>query len=147
MQPSFGLGSVLLTRNRADDKLESSSIARPLCFSTTTIDLLPHRRLSSSLGTLLFPGGVVNGVLRCRERLLKPLVQEFDGPLPSHASSLGVILRAILLEKPMCGPRIRIAGDRPARSLDLLLHLRKRLRRIERVIFREVAEVRGLCTA
>src|SRR5216684_4280822 len=81
---------------------------------------------------------------RERERLLKPLVQELDGPLPGKASSLGIILRAILLEEPMFGPRIRIAGDRPARSLELLLHLCDRLRWLERVILREVAEVCGL---
>src|SRR5947209_3480298 len=33
--------------------------------------------------------------------LIKPLMQELNGPLPGKASSLGVILRAILLEEPM----------------------------------------------
>jgi len=37
------------------------------------------------------------------QRLLKPLVQERNGPLPGKASSLGVILGAILLEEPMLG--------------------------------------------
>src|SRR6266516_3146345 len=61
-----------------------------------------------------------------RERLIKPLVKELNGPLPGNASSLGVILRAILLEEPMFGPRIRIEGDLPPRSLERLLHLRDR---------------------
>src|SRR2546426_5032360 len=78
-----------------------------------------------------------------RERLIKPLMQELNGTLPGKASSLGVILRAILLEEPMFGPRIRIEGDRPPRSLERLLHLRDRLRRLEGVILREVAEVCG----
>jgi len=38
---------------------------------------------------------------RKRERLIKPFVQERNGPLPGKASSLGIILRAILLEEPM----------------------------------------------
>src|SRR5712692_3020520 len=80
-------------------------------------------------------------------RLLKPLVQERDGPLPGQASSLGIILRAILLEEPMCSPRIRIAGDWSPRSLERLLHLCDRLRRYEGVILREVAEVGGLRAA
>src|SRR6266571_2222642 len=80
-------------------------------------------------------------------RLLKPLVQELDGPLPGQTSSLGVILRAILLEEPMCGPRIRIEGGRPPRSLELLLHLCDRFSWLEGVLLREVAEVGGLRAA
>src|SRR6266516_1530304 len=68
-------------------------------------------------------------------------MQELGGTLPGKASSLGVILRAILLEEPMLGPRIRIEGDRPPRSLERLLHLRDRLSRLPGVILREVAEV------
>src|SRR5205085_4299348 len=82
-----------------------------------------------------------------RERLIKPLMQERNGPLPSKASSLGVILRAILLEEPMFGPWIRIDSDLPPRSLERLLHLRDRLSRLEGVILREVAEVCGLRAA
>src|SRR6266571_4554332 len=82
-----------------------------------------------------------------RERLLKPLMQELHGPLPGKASSLGVILRAILLEEPMFGPWIPIDGDRPPRSLERLLHLRDRLSRYEGVILREVAEVGGRSSA
>src|SRR5215471_652129 len=82
-----------------------------------------------------------------REHLHKPLMQELDGPLPGQASRLGVILRTILLEKPMFGSRIRIDGDRPARSLELLLYLCDRLRRYEGVILREVEEVCGLRAA
>src|SRR5947199_10081280 len=70
-------------------------------------------------------------------------MQERNGALPGNASSLGVILRAILLEEPMFGPWIRIDGDRPARSLERLLHLCDRLSRLERVILCEVAEVGG----
>src|SRR5712692_10603408 len=80
-------------------------------------------------------------------RLLKPLMQELDGPLPGKASSLGVILRAILLEEPMCGPWIRMDSDLPPRSLERLLHLCDRLSRLEGVILREVAEVCGLRAA
>jgi hypothetical protein len=36
-------------------------------------------------------------------------MQELDGPLPGKASSLGVMLGAILLEEPMCGPGIVLA--------------------------------------
>src|SRR5438128_12642086 len=90
---------------------------------------------------------VVNCVLRCRERLIKPLVQELDGTLPGNMSSLDVILRAILLEEPMFGPWIRIDGDRPPRSLERLLHLCDRLSRLEGIILREVAEVGGLRAA
>jgi hypothetical protein len=79
-----------------------------------------------------------------RERLIKLLMQELNGTLPGKASSLSVILGAILLEEPMFGPWIRIDSDRPSRSLELLLHLCSRLRRLERVILREVAEVCGL---
>src|SRR6266516_7605578 len=78
-----------------------------------------------------------------RERLIKLLMQELNGPLPGKASSLGVILRTILLEEPMFGPWIPIDGDRPPRSLERLLHLCDRLRRYEAVILREVTEVRG----
>src|SRR5205085_6419140 len=67
--------------------------------------------------------------------------------LPGKASSLGVILRAILLEKPMFGPRIRMDSDWPPRSLERLLHLRDRLSRLEGVILREVAEVCGRSSA
>src|SRR5216683_3285668 len=74
-------------------------------------------------------------------------MQELDGPLPGNASSLGVILRAILLEEPMFGPRIRIEGDRPPRSLERLLHRRSRLSRLPGVILREVAEVCGRSSA
>src|SRR5436305_13418119 len=74
-------------------------------------------------------------------------MQELNGTLPGNASSLGVILRAILLEEPMFGPRIRIEGDRPPRSLERLLHLCDRLSRLEGVILREVAEVRGRSSA
>src|SRR5438874_2715022 len=66
-----------------------------------------------------------------RERLIKPLMQELNGTLPGKASSLGVILRAILLEEPMFGPRIRIEGDRPPRSLERLLDRRGRLAAVE----------------
>src|SRR5438270_1197430 len=82
-----------------------------------------------------------------RERLIKPLMQELNGTLPGKASSLGVILRAILLEEPMCGPRIRIDGDRPPRSLERLLHRCSRLSRLEGVILCEVAEVGGRSSA
>src|SRR5258708_852248 len=81
------------------------------------------------------------------QRLLKPLVQERNGPLPGKASSLGVILGAILLEEPMFGPWIRIDGDWPSLSLQLLLHLCNRLSRLERVILREVEEVCGRSSA
>src|SRR5260221_2472062 len=81
------------------------------------------------------------------QRLIKPLMQERNGPLPGKASSLGVILRAILLEEPMFGPWIRIDGDRPPRSLELLLHLGDLLSRQEAVIHREVAEVGGRSSA
>src|SRR6266571_8279467 len=74
-------------------------------------------------------------------------MQERNGPIPGKTSSLGVILRAILLEEPMCGPWIRIAGDRPPRSLERLLHLCDRLSWLERVILREVAEVCGFRAA
>src|SRR5712692_5604759 len=74
-------------------------------------------------------------------------MQELNGTLPGNASSLGVILRAILLEEPMFGPRIRIEGGRPPRRLERLLHLRDRLSRLEGVILREVAEVCGLRAA
>src|SRR5712692_22179 len=84
---------------------------------------------------------------RERERLLKPLVQELDGPLPGNVSSLSVILRAILLEEPMFGPWIRIDGDWSPRSLELLLHLCDRFSRLEGVLLREVAEVGGLRAA
>src|SRR5712692_3524791 len=70
-------------------------------------------------------------------------MQELNGTLPGNTSSLGVILRAILLEEPMFGPWIRMDSDRPARSLELLLHLRGRLSRLERVILREVAKICG----
>src|SRR6266699_6436798 len=90
---------------------------------------------------------VVNCVLRCRERLIKPLVQELDGTLPGNASSLGVILRAILLEEPMFGPWIRVEGGLPPRSPELLLHLRNRLSWLEGVILRKMAEVCGVRTA
>src|SRR5437588_10731861 len=82
-----------------------------------------------------------------RERLIKPLMQERNGPLPGKASSLGVILRAILLEEPMFGPRIRIEGEWPPRGLERLLHLCDRLSRLEGVILREVAEVDGRSSA
>src|SRR5438477_6437800 len=82
-----------------------------------------------------------------RERLIKPLVQERNGTLPSKASSLGVILRAILLEEPMFGPWIRIDSDWSPRSLELLPHLRGRLSRLEGVILCEVAEVCGRSSA
>src|SRR6266566_9044665 len=81
------------------------------------------------------------------QRLIKPLVQERNGPLPGQASSLGVILGAILLEEPMCGAWIPIDRDWPSRSLELLLHLCNRLSRLERVILREVEEVCGLRAA
>src|SRR5947207_13720915 len=74
-------------------------------------------------------------------------MQERNGPLPGKASSLGVILRAILLEEPVFGSWICIAGYRPPRGLELLLHLRDRLSRLEGVILREVAEVGGFRTA
>src|SRR5438876_10172942 len=74
-------------------------------------------------------------------------VQELGGTLPGNASSLGVILRAILLEEPMFGPWIHVEGDLPPRSLELLLHLRDRLDRLEGVILRKVAEVCGIRTA
>jgi len=45
--------------------------------------------------------GIGAPLRRERERLLKPLMQELNGTLPGNASSLGVILRAILLEEPM----------------------------------------------
>src|SRR6266699_4632743 len=67
------------------------------------------------------------------QRLIKPLVQELDGTLPGNVSSLSVILRAILLEEPMFGPWIRIDGDRPPCSLELLLHLGDRPSRLEGV--------------
>src|SRR5713226_2612723 len=82
-----------------------------------------------------------------RERLLKPFVQERNGPLPGNTSSLGVILRAILLEEPMFGPWIRMDSDLPPRSLERLLHRRSRLSRLEGVILREVAEVCGRSSA
>src|SRR5260370_25601103 len=82
-----------------------------------------------------------------RKRLIKPLVQELGGTLPGNASSLGVILRAILLEEPMLGPWIRVEAELPPRSLELLLHLGDRLSRFEGVILREVAEVCGVGTA
>src|SRR5438270_1285181 len=82
-----------------------------------------------------------------RERLIKPLMQERNGTLPGKASSLGVILRAILLEEPMFSSRIRIKGGRPPRSLERLLHLCDRLSRLEKVMLREVAEVGGRSSA
>src|SRR5438132_14299366 len=90
---------------------------------------------------------VVNCVLRCRERLIKPLVQDLDGTLPGNVSSLSVILMAILLEEPMFGPWIRIDGDWSPRSLERLPHLRGRLSRLEGVVLREVAEVCGRSSA
>src|SRR5947208_4725381 len=91
--------------------------------------------------------GMGAAIRRERDRLIKPLVQERNGPLPGKASSLGVILRAILLEEPMFGPRIRIEGGLLPRSLERLLHLCDRLNRLERVILREVAEVGGQSSA
>src|SRR3989440_10745382 len=91
--------------------------------------------------------GMGAALRRERERLIKPFVQERNSSLPGNTSSLGVILRAILLEEPMFGPRIRVDGDRPSRSLERLLHLRDRLSRLEGVILREVAEVCGLRAA
>src|SRR2546421_5938046 len=91
--------------------------------------------------------GMGAALRRERERLIKPFVQERNGPLPGNTSSLGVILRAILLEEPMFGPRIRIDGDRPPRSLERLLHLCDRLSRLEGVLLREVAEVGGRSSA
>src|SRR6266699_318247 len=82
-----------------------------------------------------------------RKRLLKPLVQELDGPLPGKTSSLCVILRAILLEEPMFGPWIRVKGGLPPRSPELLLHLRNRLSWLEGVFLRKMAEVCGVRTA
>src|SRR5260370_16250212 len=82
-----------------------------------------------------------------RKRLIEPLVQERNGTLPGKASSLGVILRAIVLEEPMFGPWIRIDSDRPSRSLELLFHLCNRLSRLEGVILREVEEVGGRSSA
>jgi hypothetical protein len=84
---------------------------------------------------------------RERERLLKLLMQELGGTLPGNTSSLGVILRAILLEEPMFGPWIRIEGGLPPRCLELLLHLGDRLSWLEGVILRKVAEVCGVRTA
>src|SRR5690348_7296302 len=68
-------------------------------------------------------------------------MQELDGTLPSQPSSLGVILGAILLEEPMAGPRIGIEGGLLPGGLERLLHLGDRLRRLERVLLRKVAEV------
>src|SRR5712692_3889185 len=84
---------------------------------------------------------------RERERLIKPLVQELGGTLPGNASSLGVILRAILLEEPMFGPWIRVEGGLSPRSPELLLHLRNRLSWLEGVFLRKMAEVCGVRTA
>src|SRR5216684_3772976 len=47
----------------------------------------------------------------------------------------------------MFGPWIRMDSDLPPRSLERLLHLRDRLRRLEGVILREVAEVCGRSSA
>src|SRR2546423_810564 len=91
--------------------------------------------------------GMGAALRRERERLIKPLVQERNGPLPGNTSSLGVILRAILLEEPMFGPWIRMDSDLPPRSLERLLHRRSRLSRVEGVILREVAEVGGRSSA
>src|SRR5438477_9220665 len=91
--------------------------------------------------------GMGAALRRERERLIKPLVQERNGPLPGNTSSLGVILRAILLEEPMFGPWIRIEGGWPPCNLELLLHLCDRLSRLEGVILREVAEIGGLRAA
>src|SRR5260370_8623301 len=74
-------------------------------------------------------------------------MQELNGPLPGNASSLGVILRAILLEEPMFGPWIRMDSDLPPRSLERLLHLRDRLRRLEGFMLREGAAVCGPTSA
>src|SRR5947208_1202019 len=74
-------------------------------------------------------------------------MQELDGTLPGKLRRLGVILGAILLKEPMCGPRIRIEDGRPPRSLKRLLHLLYRVRRVEGVILREVAEVVGRSVA
>src|SRR6266567_9561274 len=74
-------------------------------------------------------------------------MQERNGTLPGKASSPGVILRAILLEEPMFGAWIRMDGDRSPRSLELLLHLGDRFSRLEGIILREVAQVRGLRAA
>src|SRR5258708_20769036 len=82
-----------------------------------------------------------------RKRLIEPLVQERNGTLPGKASSLGVILRAIVLKEPMFGPWIRIDSDRPSRSLELLFHLCNRLRRLEGAILRNVAEGGGRTSA
>src|SRR5260370_42694076 len=78
-----------------------------------------------------------------RKRLIEPLVQERNGTLPGKASSLGVILRAIVLEEPMFGPWIRIDSDRPSRSLELLFHLCNRLSRLDGAILPEVEEEGG----
>src|SRR6266702_5759628 len=58
-----------------------------------------------------------------RERLIKPLVQERNGPLPGKLSSLGVILGAILLEEPMARSWIRREGDLPPRGAESFLKL------------------------
>src|SRR5215470_8085456 len=80
-------------------------------------------------------------------RLIMSLVQELDGALPGQASGPGVILRAILLEEPVLSPWIGIEGGLLARGLERLLHLRDRLRRLEGIILREMAEIGGLCAA
>src|SRR5260370_35095351 len=82
-----------------------------------------------------------------RKRLIEPLVQERNGTLPGKASTLAVIPRAIVPKEPRFGPWIRIDSDRPSRSLELLFHLCNRLRRLEGVILREVAEVGGRSSA
>src|SRR5689334_10571336 len=73
-------------------------------------------------------------------------MQELDGSLPGKTSRIGVILRTILLEEPVPGSGIRIEGELLAGSFKLLLHLRDRLSRLERVILRKVAEVCGVRT-
>src|SRR5258707_15782846 len=82
-----------------------------------------------------------------RKRLIEPLVQERNGTLPGKASSLGVILRAIVLEEPMFAPWRRIDSDRPSCILERLFHLGNPLSRLEAAILREVAEVCSLRAA